>query len=377
MKIRILMVDDDEQIGNNASKLFNGSRIKENEIDFVYIKDFGDAMPKLSQSDFDIIILDLYKGDPRDTNEDRPGEKVLEEIKKQCFIPVIFFTGLTNRVDYLKSDIIRVVSKADNFDNLKIEIEKTIDSRLIFIRNKLDSYIRNSMKEYFWDFVHKDWNLISEIKDEVSLSYLLIRRLGNSLSRRQIIKLLEDDPKISSDKIHPMEFYVYPSVSKDFETGDLLRLSGETFVILTPTCDFVCRKGQMDAKNALIARCSLLRDHEKLKKYKENQSSTEANNGLISLLRGGDKRFFFIPGTFFIEDSLIDFQDVKAVPCEELSSYNKIATLDDPFAQSMLAHFVRYYNRVGHQDLDFENLIGKYSTPQPSPSPSSSEQVRN
>ncbi len=370
MKIKILMIDDDEKIGENAQKLFNGSKIKDNDIELVHIKEFEKALPMLKQSEFNIIILDVYRGEQKEKNEDRPGEKVLEEIKKTCFIPVIFFTGLTSRVDHLKSEIIRVVNKVDNLEKLRDEIEKTIDSKLIFIRNKLDSYIHNSMKEYFWDFVHKDWNLLCEINDEISLSYLLIRRLGSSLSRRQIIKLLEDDPKISSDTIHPMEFYIYPCISKEFETGDILRLAGETFIVLTPTCDFICRSnGERAATNALIAKCSLLKENDKFKKYIENLSANEDN--LKSLLRGSDKRFFFLPGTFFIEDSLVDFQKIKAVSYEELSSYNKIATLDDPFAQSMLASFIRYYNRIGHHDLDLDVILKKYSSKQSSsPEPS-------
>jgi hypothetical protein len=42
---------------------------------------------------------------------------------------------------------------------------------------------------------------------------------------------------------------------------------------------------------------------------------------------------------------------------EELKNFSRVAKLDDPFAQSMVASFIRYYNRIGFPDIDADYII--------------------
>ena len=37
----------------------------------------------------------------------------------------------------------------------------------------------------------------------------------------------------------------------------------------------------------------------------------------------------------------------------------RIAKLDNPFAQSMTASFIRYYNRIGFPDIDVDYVLSK------------------
>ena len=41
----------------------------------------------------------------------------------------------------------------------------------------------------------------------------------------------------------------------------------------------------------------------------------------------------------------------------DLSRFTRIARLDDPFAQSMVTNFIRYYNRIGFPDIDSNYVI--------------------
>lgn len=45
------------------------------------------------------------------------------------------------------------------------------------------------------------------------------------------------------------------------------------------------------------------------------------------------------------------------------ANYTRIAKLDNPFAQSMTASFIRYYNRIGFPDIDVEYVLNKLNTP--------------
>ena len=42
---------------------------------------------------------------------------------------------------------------------------------------------------------------------------------------------------------------------------------------------------------------------------------------------------------------------------DDLKSFKKIAKLDDPYAQSMISSFIRYYNRIGFPDIDSDYVI--------------------
>lgn len=356
MDIKILMIDDDVTICKQIKELLDDEIIKGNTIKLEYSNEFEQGVSMLKDKTYDLIILDLYKGKPSITNIDMPGEQILEYIKGSCFIPVIFFSGLVNPIQHLKSDVVRIVRKSDGTGELKKEIESVFDSKLPLIKRKIDDYLNESMRYYFWEFVHPNWESLKEIEDDVSLGYLLIRRLANSLSKEQIIKLL-DDPKIKPEKSHPMEFYVYPPVTEEYETGDVLKKDYAFFVLLTPSCDFVLRDGKRKAQNTLLVPATLLKDTEEYKSFKrnENPDNTEKLKRLIEDRKSD--RYFFLPEIPIIPNCILDFQNIFVVSTDSLTQYTKIAKLDDPYAQSMLANFIRYYNRVGHEDIDSDHII--------------------
>lgn len=213
------------------------------------------------------------------------------------------------------------------------------------------------MREYFWDFVQHNWEKFKKF-DDVDLSYLLVRRLANSLSKEQLIKLI-GDPKISLAKAHPMEFYIWPPINEEYEMGDILQIKGQTYILLTPSCDLVLRtsSGKRKADRILLAKCMNLKDTEKYKKFNSNRSNKPAKEDVTDLMKNKIPRYFFLPKSPFIEDVLIDFQDTLTVSYGDLTKYTKIAKLDDPFAQSVLASFIAYYCRVGTEDLDIDSLI--------------------
>lgn len=356
MDVKILLVDDDENLCKQIQQLLDGETIAGNSVKVDYKTDFNSACSALDETDYDIAVLDLFRGKPDEANTDRPGEEVLERIKKSCFMPVIFFTGLVKPIEHLKSDIVRVVRKGDSLDALKAEIKSVFESNLPLIRKKLNTYIKESLRSYFWDFVHPNWKILEDIKDDVSLGYLIVRRLATSLSKEKIIDLL-GDPRISADKVHPMEFYVYPPIITKYETGDILEESKNIYVMLTPSCDFVLRKGKRKADDILLACCIPLKETDEYKKYNENNNA-DTKDKLTRLVenRRGD-RFFFLPKAPFIDNSVLDFQKVKLVAFSDLSKFKKIAKLDDPYVQAMSSSFMRYYNRIGFPDIDSNHIL--------------------
>ncbi len=355
MDLRVLMIDDEVKNTSAVYDLFNGTEISGHSIEIVTCNDFVHGKELLFSTEYDIVILDIYKGKPSAENPDRDGETLLSEIRSKTFIPVIFFSGLPKHVEHLSSEIIRVVPKsADGNDLLQKEIEMLINTGIPMIKKKLLKHIQECSREYFWDFVQNNWAELQHINDSVSLGYLLARRIAKSFSKSNIKKIFADH-KLSEEKIYPMEYYIYPISQEDMiETGDIIKHNDIIYAIVTPSCDM-----HHDSKSDFIhlAKCVPLSEFKEYTEYMINKSNTKKKELEKIVLSNKKDRFYFLPGTHFIENSVIDFQQLTTVAKSEMKDFHRITKLDAPFAQAMVGFFIRYYNRIGTDDLDVEYII--------------------
>lgn len=352
------MVDDDPIQCDQAKQLLNDEIIGNKKIIFESIQDFSRATELLLEKDFDIVILDL-RGNGLSEEGLPLGESVLNEIKKKCFVPIIFYTGFPGQIQDQQSEIIRVVEKGLSVSALKTEIESVLASKLPFIKKTLNDYIKETLRSYLWDFVHEEWQSLSQITDGVSLNYLLARRLAHSLSKEKIMGLVGSGPT-NEGIAHPMEFYIYPPISEQISTGNILKKDGQIFVILNPACDLVLREGIRKAKDIILAEGIPLEETQEYKGYKASKNDNTKKELLKLLGNNANEnrdRFFLLPKTNFIENTIIDFLKLKVVKETELGSFEKIAELDSPFAESVLSRFVKCYNRIGIPDLKSEDLL--------------------
>jgi len=192
------------------------------------------------------------------------------------------------------------------------------------------------------------------------LEYLLLRRLAATLGQEGINKIFGG--AISPDKIHPLGFYVCPPLQEDnYEMGDVVKKNDDNsfHVVLTPSCDLV-RKG---ADFLLLVPTIPLKNMPEYIKFKKNQNEPNKDNLIKVIESRGKDRFFFLPRNEFIGmfDAVLDFQQGvnHKFSCEDrkLTGYQKVAKLDDPFAQDMLASFVRNKNRPGSPDIDSDHVL--------------------
>lgn len=358
MQLHTLFIDDEEKIRTNLVKIFDGETIGEHTIVADSADTFEIGMDKISKRDYDIIVLDLCKGEPSDTSE-KPGYDILKQVQSLAFVPVIFYSGLTKDLTSLSSEVIGVVNKGDGVEKLKSEIERIISSKIALLKRQIYNHLRESLRQYFWETVHAKKKVFEPIKNDISLGYLLLRRFANSLSKENIKQLLGDD-KIKTDKAHPMEFYIFPSNKNEYEAGEILFKEGIFYAILTPSCDFIEDKKlnrERRVGNVLLAIATPLSKSEYYLDYK-NTSNDKNKDRLAKLIeaRKGDQ-YFFLPGTPFIENLILDFQNKVMVDYGDLKTFTRVAKLDDPYAQSMVTSFVRFYNRIGFPDIDADYVI--------------------
>ncbi len=370
--LRILYIEDDKDNREELIDLLSGVEINDCRISIEGEELFETAAQRVCNEGFHLVILDLYKGRVGVDGE-KSGLTTLDNVKKNFFVPIIFYSGNTAVVRDLKSQVVGIATKGDGgIDELKDEITRLTLHNLPFINEKVHGFINSKIKDYFWGIIQENNTKFKPDENDHSLGYLLLRNISDSLSRDNIYQIL-DDNTISPDKVHPMEFYVYPrDIGAEYENGDIIehKESKDVYVILTPSCDFVqVGKRKRKANMVLLACTKLLKeesDYIEYLKYKNKVEKSEIDEKkendykgkLIQLIKSsGNDRYFFLPRTPFIENRVIDFQNKIMVAYDDLNlKFRRLTKLDNPYAQAMTTRFVRYYNRIGFPDID-ENYV--------------------
>lgn len=369
MDWRVLVVDD--QIADDVREFIEGNKaVKQpDSIICVLCEKFSEAVELLKTQRFDLVILDL-KDDAALEQETLAGETIFEELKQCRFVPVIFHTGYPHKITNLTSPYVKVVTKAE-WETLRSTIRDVLDTKL----PKLIRHIEEEQRRFMWESAEKIWTDDLDKNSPSDLVYLLARRLANTLSGDAVRSFLEVDgnggaPK--SDKIHAVELYVYPPLSKHFLFGDVFKKetdnSVDYFVALTPSCDHA----QNNTDFVLLAKCKYLDSTNPGKNAKASliageAVSNNATNDLTKYIRDNSSpadRYKYLPGTSFIPDLLVDLQNISTVIPAALNvdgdGYKRVASLDSPFAESLQAKMARYLGRIGTPDIDAELALERF-----------------
>jgi CheY-like chemotaxis protein len=331
---------------------------------------FADALEFLETRRFDLVILDVRLGgyEPQDTPPDEEeGVRTLQEIRRRRFVPVVFWTGLPERARHLEDPLVRVLDKTEGLPALAAAVRELFDTRLPAVNRALLRLIEDEQRRYMWDFVAKHWNELSDGEDHVALAYLLVRRLARSLSGPGIERLAQELGALgpgppAPGTIHATEMYIVPPF-EDTKPGvaDLFRegldADGERWwLLVTPSCDIEWDK----AERVVLAACEPVDQDVRIQKWRETNSNNDRRRveDLVGHKTGGqDDRYLFLPAAPTIPDLVADFQRLRSVTPDELGAMDRIASLVSPFPEAMVSRFIRYFGRVGTEDLDVETIM--------------------
>jgi len=381
---RLLVVDDDIDICAQIKEFLEGEKGNDGEdIEVEIISDFNKALETLEKQRFDLVILDLRVGSPSDNQlEEEAGAKILQDIKQRIFIPVIFHTGLAHLAEHLRSNLVDVITKED-LDQLLDAIKKMFKTKLPYINKALTRHVEEVQRRYMWDFVEKHLSDFSKSDNEGELAYLLARRLALSLSVNNIRELKtelgglvgkvlteENNQNESLSHAHPVAYYICPVISKNHRTGDIYKYEGKSFyVLLTPSCDLIVRNNnRCKADEVLLAKCAPLTQQQEYIDWNKSSDNQKKIQDLKSLMTNGkgsgrqDDRFHFLPGVQLlnIPDLVIDLQglhNTSYVDFTESKNWERIASLDRPYAEALSAKLTRYFGRIGTPDLNTDAIF--------------------
>ncbi|RUR39342.1 response regulator [Vreelandella populi] len=367
MNWNFLIIDDQEQLAQQTADIVSSQRtlkgvngLEDGQIiSCEIVSDFEEAKIKIRTSKYDLAIIDL-----RDeaSNNDIKGKEILESLRKEQFIPVIFYSGFAHKVENLRTPFVQVLAKGDDDADLLREAVKSIfNTRL----PHLVRHIQEKQREYLWDHVQNHWSNTDELKEDGELAYLLARRLSSSLTAESIRGFLNPDQEVPRI-VHPVEYYIWPSLEGNISLGDIYKKdkTSDYYLVINPACDL----DQGKTESALFVKCLPIEGFSEFSDVSQSKKtgseiSKSKKKQLRSLVcdnrKSQPERYKYIPGTSFMPHLIADFQHLSQEPIAritEADNYERVATLDSPFAEAIQARFARYYSRFGVPDLDFDNV---------------------
>ena len=63
--------------------------------------------------------------------------------------------------------------------------------------------------------------------------------------------------------------------------------------------------------------------------------------------------------TLALPHLVIDFEQLTTMSYDELKGLTRVASLDSPFAEAVVARFTRHFGRIGLPDLNVEGVIDR------------------
>ena len=371
---RVLCVDDDEKKAREVADILQ--RWKDNpfgqQLEAVIETNFNKAVQRLRHERFDLVTLDLHAETdekPADVGDEaetvQQGKRVLNELRKTRFVPVIFYSGYAEKIMSLSSLVVQVVKKGSNdLEAVRGAVRRLYNTGL----PKLMRHIEEEQRSYIWDTVDRHAKDFKDAVDSDDLLYLLGRRIAARLGRESIKELLEHP----MEKARPMEFYIYPPLPGAIKTGCIYGPDegGVYWIVATPSCDFAQKK----VEQVLMVGATPLATFPEFAKWHESRWTPDdkkpngkgAYEDLVKLLtnRAGD-RLRFLPGTFFVPPLVVDMQSLNQIPIAEFTQGVPVCTLDSPYRENLLLHLSKYYGRLGSPDLEVDKIFSRLAGLQP------------
>lgn len=367
----VLVVDDDPDAARQVDEIVTRvSAVDGNPVFEVRTRtSFEEGLRDLERSRVDLLILDVRLGDDEGADEEA-GIRTLQAIKARRFLPVVFYTAVPHLArSYASPPLVEVVEKGAGPAALTDAVLAAFRSGLPLVNRALVRHLEEVQRAYMWDFVARHWGEFGTSADRGALAYLLARRLAASLGNEGVESFEKAlggaGSPVTEGTVPPMRMYVMPPLEEllagDVVEGVVAGRSGH-WAVLSPSCDLVQGKADL----VLLAAAEPLDELREVVAWRNGLPTPgrQTENDLTALLRnnrakGQAERYHFLPGALSLPDLLVDFQVLQAVGRAALDQLARIAALDSPYAEALVARFLRYYSRLGTPDVDVAPTVAR------------------
>ncbi len=346
--MKVLFIEDDESA-------IQGIKDYCDDLEYSYIHPpFDDALSYIDDYDPDILVLDLKNND----TDGFEGCKILDKAWEHNFRPTCVFSGQivqsTVEQEKYSSPLVNFVNKGD--DTPVKEFISKIAPYIDCIR-EVRSDTHKAMRKSF-DFFSM------AINDSITDSGVISSLCGNRIKAYF-------DHEISGKDMPIWSQYIYPIISDDFSTGDIIRLKNPAsdvdyennfFVILSQSCDMAHKK----IKHVLLAKCFPIERLLKVNKGNGNFYERSAEELKAIFNTGFLNQWFPLPGIENVMPNVaVNLKNLSLVKLEDLPrKYDKKLSLSSPYKERLIWAYMQTACRPGVPDLDIEKWCDYLMSPE-------------
>lgn len=374
----ILVVDDDAEVIEQLKKLLPVN-IGTNPVAWEYCGSFDDALALLRRRRFDVLVSDIYRG--RDKGQktiaqgDARARELVDEIRARRFCPIVLFTDGQLPADLVQRPFVWSADKGvPKFeDRLSALIAEAISTGLPSIARRLHDELDRYAGSYVWRFLADRWD---DLKARHALDTPTLERI---IRRRAAVHLARvdgtGDGVAARANIDPVDYYIYPPISKFIRLGEIIRRKGtsEFRIVLTPHCFLVVQPGQAFPRADHVLTARALPATELREDWKWASTDVEVADQLrrrtsFPAARTGvpEGRYCFLPGFLDIPDLYCDLMQIESLGIKTVTDdFERVAVLDWPFAEALQACLTALYGSVGVPSLSTVSV--KHLGPPPKP----------
>lgn len=371
--LSVLLVEDDPDALEQFKRSLPGT-VAGVDLSWDYCSEFDDALGRISQRRYDLIVTDIYR-DRRGVRkgispEDEKAADIVTSIRDRRFCPIIAFTDGSAPQRLKLGPFVRLVDKSNGDAEILKQIEELLATGIPQLAQKLHDELDKTTGSYLWSFLEANWDELQAtgLKNANVLERVVRKRAAMQLSRI--------DPTIGTptelETIDGAEFYIWPSISQDtLRLGEILRRkeSNEVRVILTPHCHLTVQQNASEPRANFVLTVKAVAAKDVFEKHPCTGGTQEKRQKalrqyLLSPANIGQPlgRYWFLPGFLTLSDCYCDLLQLESVPYSTLrADYDRLAVLDSPFAEALQSCFTRFYSAIGLANLQpelFEHLIG-------------------
>jgi len=368
--LHVLLVEDDQQ---NLDLLIQTlpAEIDGYRIEWEPCDSFERAEQLVALRRFDIVVTDIYRDKENHEKGDPGCENIVSTIKACRFCPIVVFTSASKPETIELGPFVKFADKSSGNDQILARLHDIIATGVPAIARKLHEELDRSGRSYLWDFLESRWG---QLDSTGALEHAVLERL---VRRRAAMQLGRLDPAgavpVELESVHGLEYYIYPPVSDEFRLGAIIRNKTDQTIrlILTPHCYLTVQHGDnapradhvltvktFGAKETIAASVAAPKEPwsgnagEKADKLRRRTKLVDAER--LGKLSG---RYCFLPAFLDIPDLYCDLLQIESLPLQTLESdFERLATLDAPFAEALQSCFVRFYSSVGLPGLDIDSV---------------------
>lgn len=360
---RVLIVDDEPKAHDTVRTVVEEEFDGEFEIELTHLESFDAAEISLGSpaSQFDLVVLDVMDNGPLGGNSARTkGTDLYTRIRAIRWVPVIFFTAIKEDLGFRAEPPLRAIIGKDESRDLGGAMRAALESNAAGISRELVETLDRETRMFLDKNLAPNWEAYTQ-HDPASLRRILISRLAAWL--RDWETSSDAGLQAISENVPPASFYLVPPVGDSWRAGTIL-LDPEScyWIVLTPSCDLVLGRNNVDgcrpkASRILLARLVPLDSHVSMAKVlgPEEPSKGLRKEALQVLRNRNDFRWYYLPEFLRVPDRLVDLEHLVSEDYDRIAGWERVADVDSPFAEELLARQSQWRGRVGTPEIGLED----------------------